>query len=183
MADKDFPDPDEKDEEVTDKSSVDQSEDHLEMTAVKGDMFDKHLECDLTSKERAGYATDLARDTIDHRETKEKAKDVAKDFASSIQSLESSLSRNSRKVSTGKEMRDVECQWIFNFTEGTKHLVRLDTGEILNSMVKVTDNDRQKMLPLANPEEVDEEETQAEDAKGEAQTENLSFEDTEGAKD
>lgn len=124
---------------------------------IKGDVFEKHLSCDLTEEELSKCSKELARDSIELRETEESKKEVVSDFAAKTKGLESGISRNSRKVSTGMEWRNVDCQWLFDFSAGYKRLIRTDTGEELEALVKVSDNDRQAMLPLAKEEEQAEE--------------------------
>lgn len=45
-----------------------------------------------------------------------------------------------------KEDRDVDCELRLDFNTGTKYVVRLDTGEIIEGPVSMTDEDRQRSL-------------------------------------
>ncbi len=115
---------------------------------VKGDVFGKMQPVKLTLEEIVEHGDVLARAEIDLAQTEKDMANVKKQYASKIAEFEASIQSHSMFITTKEEWRDVECQWQFDFKKGTKDLVRLDTGEIIESQIKVTDNDRQKMLPL-----------------------------------
>lgn len=115
---------------------------------VKGDVFIELQPVKLTKEEIAEHGDALAKANIDLEQVEKELANVKKQYAAKTTALESAVSSHSMFITTKKEWRDVECQWQFDFKNGAKDLVRLDTGEILESQIKVTDNDRQKMLPL-----------------------------------
>ncbi len=117
------------------------------LTVKKGKIFKDTLKVKLTTKEKADYASELAKDSIELRETEEKKKEVMSDFGAQAKKLESNISVLSRKVNTGEEWRGVEVQWICYFKTGKKKKVRLDTGEIIR-VEDVTTEDRQGQLAL-----------------------------------
>lgn len=120
---------------------------------VKGDLFKKMQPVKLTPEEIVEHGDALAKANIDIEQVEKELGKVKKQYASKTAGLEASISSHSMFITTKEEWRDVECQWQFNFKNGTKDLVRLDTGEIIESQIKVTDIDRQKMLPLSKKKE------------------------------
>ena len=116
---------------------------------VKGDIFLDLQPVKLTPDEITEHGDSLAKANIDLEQVEKELANVKKQYASKTAALEASISSHSMFITTKKEWRDVECQWQFDFKKGTKEMLRLDTGELLESQIKVTDNDRQKMLPLS----------------------------------
>jgi hypothetical protein len=119
------------------------------MAIIKGDVFTKMQPVKLTPEEIVEHGDALAKANIDIEQIEKDLANVKKQYASKIAAFEASISSHSMFITTKEEWRDVECQWRFNFNAGTKDLVRLDTGDIIESQIKVTDNDRQKMLKIA----------------------------------
>ncbi len=115
---------------------------------VKGDLFKKMQPVKLTLEEIIEHGDKLAKAEIDISQVEKDLANVKKQYAAKITELQASISSHSMFITTKEEWRDIECQWEFDFKKGTKNLVRTDTKEIIESQIKVTDNDRQKMLPL-----------------------------------
>lgn len=122
---------------------------------VKGDTFLKLQPVKLTPEEIVAHGDSLAKANIDIEQVEKELANVKKQYASQVAALEASIASHSMFITTKEEWRDTECQWRFDFDAGTKQLVRLDTHEILESEIKVTDNDRQKMLKIA-PKQIQE---------------------------
>ncbi len=123
-------------------------EDNVGDNILKGDQFIKMQPVKLTPEEITEHGDALAKSNIDLAQTELDVANVKKQYASKIAGFEASIQSHSMFITTKEEWRDVECQWLFNFSRGTKDLVRLDTGQIIESKIKVTDHDRQRMLPL-----------------------------------
>jgi DNA-directed RNA polymerase subunit RPC12/RpoP len=62
-------------------------------------------------------------------EVEDQKKEMTKDFGARIQKFESDIHVLSRKITTKKEARDVNCFWEFDYSKGEKTLFRTDTGE------------------------------------------------------
>lgn len=108
----------------------------------------RNLPVTLTPEEMAEKSKALARAQIDIEEQKLKLKDVNADFKAKIANLTSDIGVLSRAVSNGYEYRDVECEWHFNWKDGTKKLIRTDTEEKVRED-KITTEDRQQQLDEA----------------------------------
>lgn len=119
-----------------------------DLKIVKGDIFEKMCAVRLTPEEITEHGDALAKANLDLSQMEKDLANVKKQYASKIAGFEASIASHSMFITTKEEWRDVECQWQFDFKNGTKNLIRLDTGEIIESQIKVTDNDRQKTLPL-----------------------------------
>lgn len=116
---------------------------------TKGDVFTTTLPVKLTPEEIGEHGDKLAKANIDIEQVEKELANVKKQYGSKVAGFQASIASHSMFITTKEEWRDVECQWQFNFEDGIKSLTRLDTGEILEEQIKVTDNDRQRMLPLA----------------------------------
>jgi len=105
----------------------------------------QYLECILTDDELIERSRSLAKANQDLADVEARKKDVMADFTAQQKKHEANIGVLSRKVSTGKEYRDVECEWSINFTSGFKALIRKDTREIIKTE-PVTSKDRQESL-------------------------------------
>ncbi len=128
-------------------SSAKRKENIMEDNVLKGDQFTKMQPVKLTPEEITDHSEALAKANIDVAQTETDLANVKKQYASKIAGFEALIQSHSMFITTKEEWRDVDCQWLFNFTRGTKELVRLDTGQIIESKIKVTDHDRQRMMP------------------------------------
>ena len=112
--------------------------------AQKSDVFMEDLTCKLNPTELAEEAqklTDLLVE-IDTLEGKKKA--VASDLKGKIDALKARVKELTGVVNHG-EVREVECQWDFDWESDMKALIRLDTDEEVK-VVPITEEDRQLML-------------------------------------
>lgn len=125
------------------------------MGMVKGNVFLKLQPVQLTEAEVLKHGEELANANSDLAQAERDKKSVVSEFTSKIAGYETAIERHTKFIQTKQEWRDIECQWRFDFDAGTKQLVRLDTHEVLESEIKVTDNDRQKMLKIA-PKQIQE---------------------------
>ena len=110
-------------------------------------IFRSELECILTDEQAKTYSNELARLTQTQAELEDRKKEITSDYKSRIDACISQTRVIARKVSTGKEMRDVEVRWEFDFPANVKFLTRLDTFEVIDSR-PLTDNERQMCLDL-----------------------------------
>ena len=119
-------------------------------------IFRSELECILTEKEIATYSGELARLTQEQAEIESRKKQITADFKAKIDACIATTRVIARKVSSGKEMRDVEVRWDYNYRENVKTLFRLDTGEIVDTKA-LTESERQMCLKLEEEAEQAEE--------------------------
>lgn len=110
-------------------------------------IFRNELECNLTDKEVATYSGELARLTQEQSELEDRKKEVSANYKARIDACISQMRVIARKVSTRKEMRDVDVRWNFDFMANCKVLERLDTLEIIDTRA-LTENERQMCLDL-----------------------------------
>lgn len=89
------------------------------------------LSCALTEDQVAGYSQDMAGLHQTKLEVEDQKKEMTKDFGARIQKFESDIHVLSRKITTKKEARDVNCFWEFDYTSGEKTLTRTDTGKVV----------------------------------------------------
>lgn len=125
----------------------------------------RNLMCKLTEKEIQGFSRQLAENTQAVSCLEEEKKANAAAFASKISRHRSNISDLARKVTTGQEMRDIDCEWTYDWEGGIKYLHRLDNYEEIEREA-IRDYERQDDLPI------DEEDGKEDTGDGDDQEEN-----------
>ena len=122
---------------------------------MNSNTFRKELECILTEAETRTYSGELARLTQSQAELEDRKKEVTADYKAKIDACISQSRVIARKVSTGKEMRDVECKWDFDYLHNVKHLIRLDTFAVEDSKA-ITEDERQRHFDFEKKKKAEE---------------------------
>lgn len=100
---------------------------------VKTVKLTRDLVCSLTREEVAKYAEDLAQ-LIDREATTTSDFDsVKKTWKGKLEDIKREILSTSTKVREHKEIRLVKCQKELDFESGEVRLVRMDTGEIIET--------------------------------------------------
>lgn len=102
----------------------------------------RQLNVKLTEEELVRYSKELAKQSQDIVALEDAKADSAKKYAAQIQTAKCIIKELSRKVESGEEPRDIECQWEYDFKENIKRLFRNDTGEIVLKE-RIKDEERQ----------------------------------------
>lgn len=128
------------------------------------------LLCTLNNEERRNYGIKLAT-TLDDIEAVETDKKRTNDhFKDRIAGLSAAADELKRKVSTGQEWRDVECEIRYCQPDPEhRQVIRMDTQEIVATEL-MTDADKQLKLSLVDDLDEDEDEAPDADADGDAET-------------
>ena len=119
-------------------------------TKELGENSEMHrLECELTEKELQQYGEDLAHRLIDISELiKERARINGK-----IKPIEQEVEQLCTKIDTKKEVREIVCDWHFDWDKGKKWLIRTDTYEVVpDNTYDITDFEKQQRLELDGQE-------------------------------
>lgn len=109
------------------------------------------LQCDLNDQDILGYSRDMAGMQQTKGELEEKKKEVTKEFGLKISRAENNMAELANKIRTRKEIRNVNCYWEYDWTEGEKILVRKDTAEIIRRET-ITTSERQRHMDFAEEE-------------------------------
>lgn len=100
-----------------------------------------------TREERLDLAEQLARASQAAGDAEDSKKAADAEHKETMEALKLSIKRLSRKLTSGHEMRNVQCKWLLDSpTAVEKTLVRLDTGEVVRVM-PMQDRDYQQALP------------------------------------
>ena len=91
----------------------------------------KELPVVLTDSELLDYSRELARNQCEKTEKEDKKKEVVAEYTAELKKFEADIAVLSRKITTGTEQRDVDCAWEYDWLEGSKKLIRLDTEEVV----------------------------------------------------
>ncbi len=86
---------------------------------------------DLNEKEIATYSNELARVTSEQERLEDEKKSVTSGYKDKIDRLFLDMRTLARKISTKQEMRDIDCEWNFNYRQAMADLIRTDTGEVV----------------------------------------------------
>lgn len=111
------------------------------------DKVTRSLMVTLSKDEVSTYAKELARVTAKQAELEDEKKAVTSDFKGRIDRCTADCQTLAQRVTTGRELRDIDCEWQPS-KDGKMILVRLDTGEIIDTR-KMTEEEQQQSLPLA----------------------------------
>lgn len=105
----------------------------------------RKLEVTLTEEQRIKAGKELA-ETLEAIEVQELSlKEVKSRFKQKIEGLAVDVNRLTGIVNHGVERRDVSCEWAHYPGEEQKHLIRKDSGEVVESM-PVSDEELQMNL-------------------------------------
>jgi hypothetical protein len=109
------------------------------------------LQCELNDQDILGYSRDMAGMQQTKNELEEKKKEVTKEFGLKISRAENNMAELANKIRTRKEIRNVNCYWEYDWTEGEKILVRKDTAEVIRRET-ITASERQRHMDFAEEE-------------------------------
>lgn len=86
----------------------------------------RSLECELTSSEFVDRSKSLAQYSGVKEKLSNQKTEVAADFNARIKNADTNIAILYKTVSSGKEFRDVECEWEYDWKAGKKILLRQD---------------------------------------------------------
>ena len=107
--------------------------------------FYNSLICDLTDEEIQAYSNELARLVTEQAEVEAEKKEVVADFGAKLTKIIADTRVLSRKVSTRKETRQVECDHEYDYVRGLVYTIRPDTGVTI-SQRQMTEDEKQERL-------------------------------------
>lgn len=100
----------------------------------------------LTTDEIRARAAELARMTASQAQLEDEKKAQTSNFKTQIDRCVADCRDYAERVTTGREFRDVDCEWTPSPT-GKMILTRLDTKEVIETR-KMTAEEQQMHLPL-----------------------------------
>lgn len=105
------------------------------------------LSCQLTAEELAAAAQDLARLIDDQHAIDDEFATVKSQFKAKLEQVEANIGVKARLVRDKREIRSVDIEKTLDYTNCTVVVVRLDTGQVIESC-KLTGDEKQLKLPL-----------------------------------
>lgn len=112
----------------------------------------RHLPVKLTDVELLDISRELAKDSQDLQESENRKKEVNAEFTAKMNGMKSSIEIASRKISTGEEYRDVDCEVQLNTEERKKIVTRTDTWKVVKTENLTTDDLQQELEFAKNKE-------------------------------
>jgi hypothetical protein len=91
----------------------------------------KTLECLLTDQEKQICGKDIAEALSKKRGLEDRLKSISTQIKAEITSFDAQINVLSEKINTGREFREVKCEIVCDYENGTKRTVRTDTWEII----------------------------------------------------
>lgn len=107
----------------------------------------RKLDVHLTEQQRIEAGKELALTLEKVEEQEAKLDQIKKDYQGKIKLLNLDVFRLRGIVNHGIERRDVNCEWVHYKGLELKHLVRIDTGEVVEEM-PVSDAELQASLEV-----------------------------------
>jgi hypothetical protein len=120
----------------------------------------KNLTVDLDENEVALCAKELARITTQQAELEEEKKAVTSGYKEKLDRCIMDARVLARKISTRKDLREVECAWRYDYQAMVAELYRLDTYELVESRRLTQDEVQMKLDDPADDEWIAEAEAQ-----------------------
>jgi hypothetical protein len=105
----------------------------------------RNLKCTLTPDETRIYGQDLAKENASRDEAEERKKEIDAQLKAEIESHSTKALSLARKINNGYEYRDVKCEIIHDYREGTVTTTRLDTKENVEHRVMTAEERQTKM--------------------------------------
>ena len=118
-----------------------------EQQPTNGPEEEHKLAVPLTDKEVQAAGQELAKIHDEIRDLDDERKAVSKDYKARIDIRVNQADRLAQMVNTGKEYRDVNCQWQYDWARNVKTLYRMDSGEKVNTLA-IQDHERQGDLEI-----------------------------------
>jgi hypothetical protein len=109
--------------------------------------FPKLLEVDLVDEQRLAYGRELAQLDADIETLEGEKREATKSFRDSIREKKARARQVSRILREGKDEQEVPVQWNYKWSEGTKTLIRTDTGAVVERGT-ITDDERQMAFEM-----------------------------------
>ena len=116
--------------------------------------INRFLPVPLTIPEKVDYGRKLAHLHQEYASLEIEKKHVADNFKEKLEGLDGRISALAAVVRNGEEVRDVECRWRYLFEVNTKELIRMDTGEIVETTA-ITAQERQLVLQIEQEKEAE----------------------------
>lgn len=117
---------------------------------IKIEPFRQNLPVILTKEEVAERAQRSAHLIADHDFKEAQFKDEAASNKRVLARINVQIRELSNEVRDGKTYQDVACERVFNWTNGTVHDRRTDTGEVISERA-MSEAEKQKALPFERP--------------------------------
>jgi hypothetical protein len=105
------------------------------------------LKCRLTRAEKLQLSEEMSQAVVEKNTAEEELQTVKADFKSRITRAETTIADCARKINSGYEMRNVECEVIKDYRTNSVEYMRLDTYEIFRSRA-MKQEERQRSLEL-----------------------------------
>ena len=103
----------------------------------------RELPCTLNNEQLADLSSTLAAKTMEIAELEERKKSVAADYKAKIDQMAGANNVIAWKVNSKMELREVECEWMFDWENSKKTLYRTDTGEkVSEDFIKAHESQR-----------------------------------------
>ena len=101
----------------------------------------------LTREEKIAYGKQLADMNENYSEILAERKTANAKFKDRLDELEGRIAFMARVLANGEEWRPVDCTWQYDFASNSKMLVRMDTGQTIETK-PITAEERQLMLQM-----------------------------------
>ena len=135
----------------------------MELTApgpkLKGEIMEiekrstaRSLRYDFTENEKTILAEEMARKITEAEDLIDQKKAVASEYTAGINLAQAEAQSKAKKLTSGFEMRQIDCEEILDYSKKKVMVIRLDTGEHVESRI-MTNYELQQSLDLKETKE------------------------------
>lgn len=107
----------------------------------------RFLRYDFSENEKAILAEEMARKITEAEDMEDQKKAVTSEYTAKINSAQAEAQSKAKKLTSGFEMRQVDCEEILDYEEKTVVVVRLDTNKQIETRT-MTNYELQQSLDL-----------------------------------
>lgn len=112
---------------------------------MKKETIVQTLPCILTREELEDRSRRLAAAVQASSELEKEKKAINDQIKAREAAFDAEITNMSGQITSGKEYRQIECEWVFDWDKGFKVFQRLDNYEVLQTQ-KITEQERQTTI-------------------------------------
>ena len=112
----------------------------------------RSLRYDFTENEKTILAEEMARKITEAEDLIDQKKVVASEYTAGINLAQAEAQSKAKKLTSGFEMRQIDCEEILDYSKKKVMVIRLDTGEHVESRI-MTNYELQQSLDLKETKE------------------------------
>lgn len=107
----------------------------------------RFLKYEFTEEEGRDLSNEMARKVTEAEDLEDQKKAVVSEFSSKINLARAEANSKAKKITSGFEMRQIDCKEIFNYTKSEVTVTRLDTDDTVEKRSMTNYELQEKIFP------------------------------------